>query len=251
LKDKFGELVEEKFGFAHIINKNWTNIFLKISKKIFTETQEKYILNINKDVEVYPIYEKVFNFTNFCTCDEIKIVIIGQDPYHGKFYDVNTQIFNPEATGLSFSVPEGCKIPSSLLNIFKNLIKFGHIERIPDNGCLERWSRQGVLLINSALTVEKKNPNCHQNDWKEFTNSLINEIANIKENLIFIVWGREAFEKSKIITNKEKHKFIISSHPSGLSANKKFKDYNSFNDTNCFEMANKYLEEFGKEKINW
>lgn len=234
-----------------MINDKWKKLMIKIDKSIFIETQTFYNNKMNEELEIFPYYHNVFNFTNFCFLDKVKIVIIGQDPYHGLFFNFTEKEFIPEKTGLSFSVPIGCKIPPSLLSIFKNLIKYNHIERMPDNGSLERWSQQGVLLLNSALTVEKKNPNCHQKQWKKFTDNIVKEIAQYKNNLIFIVWEKEANNKTDAITNKESHKFIISSHPSGLSANKPFGEHKSFNNTDCFGLANEYLEEMGLEKIIW
>ena len=240
-----------ELSFAKIINEKWINIFKKIPKTIWEDIEFDYNASVNTKVNIFPVYDKIFNFTNFCSPDDMKVVILGQDPYHGTFYNSSTDEFEPEATGLSFSIHPKCKIPPSLRSMFKNLLKYDHIDRMPENGCLERWASQGVVLLNSALTVEKKNANSYQKEWKKFTDCLINEISKSKNNIVFIIWGKEANIKSEQIQNKANHKFIVSSHPSGLSASKKYGEHKSFNDTDCFGKANEYLEELGLEKINW
>ena len=153
------------------------------------------------------------------------------------------------ATGLSFSVPEGAKIPPSLRNIYRNLIKFGHINEA-GNGNLESWSKQGCLLLNTSLTVTKGKPNCHKKIWKTFTDNLIKYISDNTENVMFVLWGNESLSKQNLIDNT-KHNFTISSHPSGLSYDKKMGIYNAFIDTDHFGMVNTYLKSINKKQIKW
>ena len=155
--------------------------------------------------------------------------------------------------GLSFSVPKKSHIPSSLQNIYKNLIKFGHIHTNPSHGDLSYWSYQGVLLINSALTVKKGNPNSCQGMWTEFTDELIKIISSKYPGIIFMLWGKHAHLKktSGVIKNQDSHKFITSSHPSGFSANSAFREFKSFMETDHFGIANQYLREQNKSLIDW
>lgn len=233
--------------FDRKINDEWKNIF----KLLLTEEQ---VNNIDKCLtkslkkNIFPYPDLVFYAFNKTSPSNIKVVIIGQDPYFNQKQIKNKCI--PEAMGLSFSVPIGIPIPSSLKNIFKNLIKYGHIKEIPKHGNLKSWATQGCLMINAALTVEESNKNCHASVWMEFTNNIIKYISEKNKNIIFVLWGSFAFKKLDLI-NTKKHKTIICSHPSGLSYSKPMGSYESFNDTDTFGIINKYLTDFGKEKINW
>ena len=240
------------YSFREVIHKSWINIFENIDKDIWDITEEEYNELINKNKNIFPIYTKIFNFTYFLIPEDIKICIIGQDPYHNVYKEFNN-IYYPEAIGLSFSVPKKCHIPSSLQNIYKNLLKFGHITSIPTHGDLSFWSYQGVLLLNSALTVEKGKPNSCQSMWNEFTNELLRIISLKYTGIIFLLWGKHAHLKKhdNIIKNQSNHKFIISSHPSGYSANLSYREFGSFMDTDHFRIANKYLIEQQKNTINW
>ncbi|KAF8103652.1 hypothetical protein N665_0186s0021 [Sinapis alba] len=187
-----------------------------------------------KGSPVYPPQELVFNALNTTPFDRVKAVIIGQDPYHGP----------GQAMGLSFSVPEGEKLPSSLLNIFKELQKDVGCS-IPPHGNLQKWAVQGVLLLNAVLTVRSKQPNSHaKKGWEQFTDAVIRSISQQKEGVVFLLWGKYAQEKSKLIDGN-KHHILTAAHPSGLSAHRGF--------FNCrhFSRANQLLEQMGTPPIDW
>ncbi|ARF09478.1 uracil-DNA glycosylase [Indivirus ILV1] len=206
-----------------------------------------YCLNFsNGTVNIFPYPDLVFNALNATPLDKIKIVILGQDPYHDS-RDINNHII-PQAMGLSFSVPEGMPIPSSLQNIYKNLLKFKHITKIPKHGNLSFWAYQGCLMLNTILTVQKGCPDGHKKKWIELTDSLIKFISDNTKNIVFMLWGKNAYEKHNLIDD-EKHKIIISSHPSGLSCATKFKSYECFNNEDHFGKANKYLKKHHKNEI--
>ena len=239
--------------FIPIINKLWHDIFNQIDKDIWNITEEYYNELIEKNPNVFPIYSQIFNFTNLVLPDEIKVCIIGQDPYHGIYKDSRTNTYYPEAMGLSFSVPKNCPIPSSLQNIYKNLKLHSHIHTIPTHGDLTYWSYQGVLMINSALTVEKSKPNSCQNMWSEFTDELIKIISKKYTGIVFLLWGKHAHYKklNNIIKNQQSHYFVISSHPSGYSANSPYREFKSFIDTDHFGLTNEYLINQNKKPIDW
>jgi uracil-DNA glycosylase len=239
--------------FKSIINKLWYDIFEQIDKDIWDITEEYYNELIEKNQNVFPIYSQIFNFTNLVLPDEIKVCIIGQDPYHGIYKDPNTNTYHPEAMGLSFSVPKKCPIPSSLQNVYKNLKSHSHIHTIPTHGDLTYWAYQGVLMINSALTVEKSKPNSCQNMWSEFTNELIKIISEKYTGIVFLLWGKHAHYKklNNIIKNQQSHYFVISSHPSGYSANSPYREFSSFIDTDHFGLTNEYLLKQNKIPVDW
>lgn len=239
--------------FKPIVNKLWYDIFDKIDKDIREITEEYYNELIEKNPNVFPIYSQIFNFTNFVLPDEIKVCIIGQDPYHGIYKDKNTNTYHPEAMGLSFSVPKNCPIPSSLQNVYKNLKSHSHIHIIPTHGDLTYWAYQGVLMINSALTVEKSKPNSCQFMWSEFTDELIKIISEKNKGIVFLLWGKHAHCKklNNVIKNQESHYFVISSHPSGYSANTPYREFKSFIDTDHFGLTNEYLVNQNKTPIDW
>lgn len=239
--------------FKPIINKLWIEIFEQISKDTWDVSEESYNELIKKNSNVFPGYSNIFNFTNFTIPDEIKVCIIGQDPYHGIYKDTQTNIFHPEAMGLSFSVSKKCPIPSSLQNIYKNLKKHSHIHTNPTHGDLTYWAYQGVLMINSALTVEKSKPNSCQNMWTDFSDELIKILSEKYSGIVFLLWGKHAHYKklNGVIKNQSSHYFVISSHPSGYSANSPYREFNSFIDTDHFGLTNKYLLEQKKTPIDW
>lgn len=239
--------------FVPIINKTWIEIFNQIDKDIWDIAEEEYNELITKNKIIFPVYKNIFNFTNFLIPEDIKVCIIGQDPYHGVYKDPLTNVNYPEAMGLSFSVPEKSHIPSSLQNIYKNLVKYNNVLFEPSNGNLTYWAYQGVLLLNSALTVEKSKPNSCQGSWAEFTNELVSIISSKYSGIIFLLWGKHAHMKKLdgVIKNQSTHRFIISSHPSGYSANSPYREFASFMDTNHFGLTNQYLKEQGKKQIDW
>lgn len=240
------------------INSSWSDFFDNDNKDVNDKIYEKikdiddyfsHCLNVtNGDLNIYPYPDLIFNALNTTPLNDIKVVILGQDPYHGFEYKNNTKI--PQAMGLSFSVPKGIKIPSSLNNIYDNLLKFGHITKKPIHGNLSFWAYQGCLLLNTSLTVQESNPNCHEEYWKFITDELIKFISNQTENIVFVLWGAPALKKLSLI-DQQKHKVIISSHPSGLSYTKPLGKYKSFSEVDHFGEINKYLTEHDKKSILW
>ena len=183
---------------------------------------------------IYPAGNKIFSAFNLCPFNSVKIVIIGQDPYHGP----------KQANGLCFSVSDGIKPPPSLQNIFKELKDDLDLE-IPLSGNLEHWAEQGVFLLNTTLTVEQSKPLSHQNyGWGEFTDKVISVIDNHLENIVFILWGAFAQSKKNLIDSK-KHLILTAPHPSPLSAHRGFFGSKPFSQTNTF-LQSKQID-----KIIW
>ncbi|XP_068646142.1 uracil-DNA glycosylase, mitochondrial [Aristolochia californica] len=206
------------------------------------ELQKSYARNLCQFVEremhgsvnIYPPQFLIFNAFNSTPFHSVKVVIIGQDPYHGP----------GQAMGLSFSVPEGVKIPSSLLNIFKEIQKDVGCS-IPSHGNLERWAVQGVLLLNTVLTVRHHQPNSHtKKGWEMFTDATIRTISQKKTGVVFLLWGNFAQEKAKLI-DESKHHILKAAHPSGLSAHRGFFGCRHFSKTN------QILEKMGTLPIDW
>lgn len=230
-------------------HKSWAD-FVKKNNKYFDRINNYFsdCLDTTKGkINIFPYPDLVFNALTL-PLDKVRVVILGQDPYFN--CEVVDDKIIPEAMGLSFSVPVGIKIPSSLKNIFRNQLKFKVINELPKHGNLTSWKDQGCLLLNSALTVQKGNPNSHAKFWHEFTNNLIKYISDNCKDLIFVLWGRPAYEKLKYI-DEEKHFIIASSHPSGLSCNKKMGNHGCFDDVDHFNTINNYLKEKGYKEINW
>lgn len=220
---------------------SWFDMFTELfnDKKFqIIETKIKKYLSINEAELLYPKPEYIFKTFCITPLDNVKVVIIGQDPYF------NNEIYKdricPQAYGLSFSVPVDIKTPSSLDNIYKNLYEYKHITKIPNHGCLDYWGYQGCLMLNSALTVINGQKNCHQNEWKWFTDYIIKYISEKKDKVVFVLWGGEAYKKINLI-DLDKHEVVISSHPSGLSAHQLLKSYSSFNNQDHFSLINSYL----------
>ena len=213
--------------FDNLIGFDWKDIINSIDKDILKITFDNFINKCDKKNNVFPKENNIFNFTKYCLFNELKVVILGQDPYHGVYKD-NQNIYKPQATGLAFSVPKECPIPPSLKNIYKNQLKFKRITFIPKYGCLDYLAFQGVLLLNTSLTVEQSKPNSHRSIWNIFTDELIEIISKKHPGLIFVLWGNNAISKLNLIKNKSNHKIIISSHPSPLSCYSKLGQYNSF-----------------------
>jgi uracil-DNA glycosylase len=235
-------------------HKSWNKIFDIIKKdkrlkKLIYDSLSKEIQN-NKNIIIHPSPRYLFNAFNLTSLKKLKVIIIGQDPYFD--HEIYNNKIVSQAMGLSFSVPIGIKIPSSLKNIYSNLKKFNHIKSQPEHGNLENWASQGCLLLNTSLTVidGNKNKNCHQSLWSWFTDEIITYISTNKNNVIFVLWGAHALKKSNII-NTDKHKLLISSHPSGLSAGNKLGEYPSFNSFDHFGEINKILKDWDKSLIDW
>jgi uracil-DNA glycosylase len=250
--EKFPDCKIDFNNIQHGITKwGWNNMFQELFKdkrmKDITKTLETLMLTNTK---IFPYPDLLFNSFVLTNIEKLKVVFIGQDPYY--MADIENDIEIPQAMGLSFSVPTGLTIPSSLKNIYNNMKKFNVIKNIPSHGNLELWAVQGCLMLNTSLTVIEgdKNKNCHKKMWKWFTDYIIKYISDNCEGIIFVLWGANALEKSKVI-NFDKHDAIISSHPSGLSCNKKLNNYPSFNEVNHFGEINKKLRDLKKVEIVW
>lgn len=219
-----------------IKNQSWNN-------QLKPEFQKPYFLELMQQVEqeyatttCFPPKELIFNAFEQFDFEETKVVIIGQDPYHG----------TGEANGLCFSVNDGVAIPPSLKNIFTEINSEYDRILFPTSGNLERWSKQGVLLLNAGLTVRKDAANSHKHlKWDLFTDAVIDLINQKSENVVFLLWGSFAQKKGKLI-DREKHLVIESGHPSPLSANRGFWFGN-----NHFKIANEYLRVKGRGKVEW
>ncbi|MDG2101908.1 MAG: uracil-DNA glycosylase [Dehalococcoidia bacterium] len=207
------------------------------------ELGEKYIeeiisflkQNYKNGKEIFPKPSLIFNAFNYSDFENIKVVILGQDPYHG----------NGQAHGLSFSVPKTVPLPPSLKNIYKELSTDLEIQVDYKNGNLEKWAKQGVFLLNSTLTVEKNKPLSHSKiGWERFTSKVIEILSKKRKNLVFILWGKHAQNKIKNINHKE-HLIIESPHPSPLSS------YRGFFGSKPFSKTNKYLRSKNIEEVNW
>ena len=216
------------------IEKSWKKILNSGFKKEYFNSLVTFLKDEYKNNIIYPPGKKIFSSFDYCPFDKVKVVIIGQDPYHG----IN------QANGLCFSVNKEIKIPPSLLNIFKEIKNDIGID-IPDHGNLKRWAIQGVLLLNSVLTVRKNLPGSHSNrGWETFTDKVISIISKNKNNIVFLLWGSYAMSKQKNI-DQNKHLILTSSHPSPFSA------YNSFFNSFHFSKTNKYLKKNNIKEIKW
>lgn len=184
--------------------------------------------------KVYPPGNKIFAAFDACSFEDLKVVIIGQDPYHGQ----------GQANGLCFSVDDNIKVPPSLRNIYKE-INTDLGKDIPESGNLSRWAEQGVLMLNATLTVRANTPGSHQNKgWEEFTDAVIKQIAEKKSNLVFMLWGAYAQRKGAVV-DKQKHLVLSSPHPSPFSAHR------GFLGNKHFSQCNDYLKKNGLATIDW
>lgn len=206
----------------------------EFSKPYFSELTD-FVREAYKTALVYPPAHLIFNALNSCPLSQTRVVILGQDPYHGI----------GQAHGLSFSVPEGVAHPPSLINIFKELeIDIGKV--YPKSGSLTSWVSQGVMLLNATLTVEAGRAGSHQNrGWEQFTDAVIDVISTQCDHIVFMLWGNYAKHKGKRI-DRDKHLVLSSGHPSPLSANRGLWFGNQH-----FSQANTYLLNKGKRSINW
>jgi uracil-DNA glycosylase len=210
-------------------------------EKLFSEFEKPYFHHLIDFVKeeyrtqtVYPPGKEIFNAFDCADFDQLKVVIIGQDPYHGP----------GQANGLCFSVHENITMPPSLKNIFKEIHNdLG--KPIPKNGNLERWAKQGVLLLNATLTVRAGSPGSHQNKgWETFTDAVIKLISDKRENVVFLLWGAFAQKKGDLI-DRTKHLVLMSAHPSPFSADRGFFGCRHFSKTN------EYLRSKGLKEIDW
>lgn len=224
-----------------------TNAYKNNIPKINKFLSECFAKSLGK-INIFPFPDLLFAALNMTPLDEIIVVVLGQDPYFNSFV-VEKKIV-PQAMGMSFSVPIGIKQPPSLINIYKNMIKFRQIKQVPDDGNLTRWADQGCLMLNTVLTVEEKCPNGHKDIWTNFTDGLIKFISDNTCGVVFMLWGAPALNKLELIDTK-KHMVSISSHPSPMSFQTKLRGYESFINVDHFGEANKYLEKCGKKPIVW
>lgn len=216
------------------LEKSWKELLKNEFDKPYFKSLSEFVHNEYKTNTIYPPAKFIFNALDSLPVDKVKVVIIGQDPYHGE----------GQAHGLSFSVPDGISLPPSLQNIYKELgSDLGKVHS--KSGNLEHWVKEGVLLLNATLTVRAHQAGSHQNKgWEQFTDAIIHHLADSKENLVFILWGNYAQRKGAFI-DPQKHLVIKSAHPSPLSA------HNGFFGSQPFSKTNKYLEAHGRSSINW
>ena len=216
-----------------MINKKWDVVLKDEFKKEYFKNLGIFVKKEYKTKTIFPPYQNIFDALRFTDYDEVKVVILGQDPYHGL----------GEAHGLSFSVREGVAMPPSLQNILKELYNDIGIKR--NKSDLTDWAKEGVLLLNSIMTVEKDKPLSHKNKgWEIFTDTVISKLNDRDDPVIFVLWGSFARSKKELINNKQ-HKIIESVHPSPLSANR------GFFGSKPFSKINKYLKDMSKEEIKW
>jgi uracil-DNA glycosylase len=217
-----------------MINNEWNEILINEFNKTYFKDLMSFINNEYVTKTIFPKKEDIFNAFNYCSFDNVKVVVLGQDPYHN--FD--------QAHGLAFSVLKGNKIPPSLRNIYKELNNDLGID-IPNYGELTSWAKQGMLLLNTILTVEAHSPLSHKNKgWEQFTDEVINILNKDNNPKVFVLWGNNSKIKSKLITNKN-HLIISSSHPSPLSAR------HSFFGSKVFSRINDFLNENDINEIDF
>ncbi len=216
------------------IESSWREVLNEeFTKPYFTELVE-FVKSEYTNHKVYPPGKQIFSAFDHCSFDDVKVVIIGQDPYHGP----------GQANGLCFSVAEGVRMPPSLVNIFKE-IKDDIGSEIPPHGSLERWADQGVLLLNATLTVRAATAGSHQGKgWEQFTDAVIQKVSEAKENVVFLLWGAYAQRKGEII-DRARHHVLESAHPSPFAAHR------GFFGNKHFSRTNEYLKKQGLELIDW
>ncbi|AZJ36232.1 uracil-DNA glycosylase [Tenacibaculum singaporense] len=217
------------------INDSWKNILQSEFEKPYFENLTSFVKNEYSKHTCYPKGSDIFAAFDFCALDDLKVVILGQDPYHGV----------GQANGLCFSVHDGITHPPSLINIFKEIEKDVNIP-YPKSGDLSRWAKQGVLLLNATLTVRAGEAGSHQKQgWEQFTDAVIQKISEEKKDVVFLLWGGFAKKKAKLI-DKNKHHILTSGHPSPLSANRGYWFGNKH-----FSKTNNFLQSIGAATIQW
>jgi len=217
------------------MQETWTDILNKEKKKEYFKSLQKQLdFAYEKDI-CYPSKEKIFSCFEFFAPKDLKVIILGQDPYHGE----------NQATGLAFGVLKGTKIPPSLKNIFKEIESDLNSPTACKNGDLVPWAKQGILLLNTILSVKKASPKSHAKiGWEEFSTNIIKYISQNFENIIFLLWGEDA-KKKAILIDEKKHFILTSSHPSGFSAHR------GFLGSKHFSKTNEILKKLGKKEILW
>lgn len=216
------------------IEQSWKDVLQEEFKQEYFVSLSSKVREAYSSRVVYPPAPLVFNAFNLCPFDKVKVVIIGQDPYHGE----------GQAHGLAFSVQDGVVVPPSLQNIYKE-IKTDVGTKIPASGNLERWAKQGVLLLNATLTVQEAHPGSHQDlGWEIFTDAVIRKVSDKKDGVVFLLWGRYAEAKSELI-DQSKHLVLQAPHPSPFSA------HSGFFGCRHFSKVNDYLMSKDIDPINW
>ena len=217
------------------IGKDWGPLLSSEYTQPYFKSLESFIASEYLKNKCFPPKNQIFNAFNLCAFKDLKVVLIGQDPYHGV----------GQANGLAFSVNSGVPIPPSLKNIFKELERDLEIPT-PKNGDLSNWASQGVLLLNATLTVRQTDAGSHQKaGWEQFTDYIIQTISKNKSNVVFLLWGAHARKKRKLIDG-ERHLILESGHPSPLSANRGYWFGNRH-----FSKTNAYLQSIGLDSIDW
>ncbi len=216
------------------IGNDWDSVLADEFKKEYYGRLREFVEAEYESHRIYPPKSDIFNALSACSYEETKVVILGQDPYHQE----------GQAHGLCFSVNRGVKIPPSLVNIYKELKSDMGVE-IPSCGCLASWARQGVLLLNTVLTVREGEPNSHKGKgWEIFTDAIIKKLGERGKPMVFILWGANAKAKLELVT-ENRHLILTGSHPSPLSA------HTGFFGGAYFSRANRFLELENREPINW
>jgi uracil-DNA glycosylase len=217
-----------------VIEESWKKVLIDEFQKPYFKQIKQTLVEEKSKYRIYPPGNLIFNAFNQTPFDNVSVVILGQDPYHGP----------GQAHGLCFSVPQGIAQPPSLVNIFKEIHDDLGIP-VPKTGNLEKWAQQGVLLLNAMLSVRENNAGSHQKiGWETFTNQVIQTISDKRNGIIFLLWGRFAQEKAKLI-DPNRHTILTAAHPSPLSA------YNGFFGCKHFSKANEILKKMGKKPIDW
>lgn len=217
------------------IEESWKKVLQKEFNEKYFEDLIAFVKSEYQKSTVYPPAKFIFNAFELTPFDKVKVVILGQDPYHG----LN------QANGLAFSVNDNVQTPPSLINIYKEIESDLGVKTKNKNGNLENWAKQGVLMLNATLTVKADQAGSHQNKgWEKFTDAVVKILSEEKENLVFVLWGAYA-QKKGLVIDESKHLVIKSAHPSPLSA------YNGFFGSKPFSQTNAYLIFSGKDPIEW
>ncbi|WP_040349211.1 uracil-DNA glycosylase [Anaerococcus tetradius] len=216
------------------IGNDWDKLLKDEWDKPYYQDLRKFLIREYRNYNIYPDMYDIFNALKYVAYEDVKVVILGQDPYHGR----------GQAHGFSFSVKKDVPIPPSLLNIYKELRDDLGLF-IPDNGNLTKWAKQGVLLLNTVLTVREKSPNSHKDrGWEKLTDRIIALLNQREKPIVFILWGANARSKTKLINNR-RHLILTSAHPSPLSA------YRGFFGSKVFSKTNKFLRDNNMKEIDW
>lgn len=217
-----------------IIKNDWQEILEEEFEKDYYKNLRELLIDEYRHYQIFPKAEDIFNAFNYTSYEDLKVLILGQDPYHNV----------GQAHGLAFSVKEGVKVPPSLRNIYKELNEDLGV-KIPNSGYLKKWTEEGIMLLNTTLTVRAHQPMSHSKiGWEIFTDAVIKKINEREKPVVFILWGNHARERKRLITNN-RHLIIEGPHPSPFSANR------GFFGSRPFSRANKFLEENGIEPPTW